>query len=88
VRTIASRSSFSASAELLAAAAFAAPAVGPKITVYGGMIVLTPRDGGMATYLATVDSYVCCRGWVFEESRRILWVGLLNGGSVRIALIE
>jgi WD40 repeat protein len=83
VRTITSRYSFSSSAEMLAAAGFSAPAVGPNISVYGWMIALTPRDGGMGAHLATVDSYICRRGWVVDESLRDLWVGLLNGGVWR-----
>jgi hypothetical protein len=50
-------------------------------------ILLTLHGGSSATCLGTLDTSIANR-WVFDESRRVLWVGLDSGGPFRIALIE
>jgi WD40 repeat protein len=88
VRTIAEGVPLNASsAELRAAAGFSAPSARATITVDYGAIWLTPQDGGSASRLGTLDACVEDR-WVFDASRRVLWIGLATGGPVRIALIE
>jgi hypothetical protein len=35
-----------------------------------------------------LDSPTLGDSWIFDDSRRVLWVGLRTGGPVRIALVE
>jgi hypothetical protein len=48
--------------------------------------MMTPHEGGSATRLGTLDTPANC--WIFDESRRILWVGFAMGGPVRITLVK
>jgi hypothetical protein len=61
--------------------------VGAQISVADNGILLTPYDGGSATRLGTTDARIG-RRWVFDKSRRVLWVGIGSGGPFRIALVE
>jgi WD40 repeat protein len=74
------------SAQLLAAAGLVTR-VSAQLSVEGDMIMLTPQGGGSATCLVFLDTRVD-NAWVFDDSRRVLWVGLYSGGPFRIALVE
>jgi WD40 repeat protein len=75
------------SAELLAAAGLSPPPVGARLSTERDAILLTSLDGGSATCLGTLHAGVN-RNWLFDESRRVLWVGSESSGPFRIALVE
>jgi WD40 repeat protein len=59
-----------------------------KVSVAQDAILLTSQEGGGATRVGTLDSPIEFDRWVFDQSRRVLWIGLRKGGPVRIALVE
>jgi hypothetical protein len=51
------------------------------------IVLLTAQDGSGITRLSTLVTGVR-DGWLFDESRRILWVCLDTGGPVWMPLVE